>query len=103
MDSHPGGIVRRLVGCLLALAALLGLSLSAPQPASADVIGSGASLACEYGGVGAVNDVVDAITGQDHSACATPSARPCPRKSTRRGKPCGTPSSGTSSTRLRTW
>ncbi|MFC7885295.1 hypothetical protein ACFUVV_25965 [Streptomyces sp. NPDC057376] len=38
MDSHPGGVVirRRLAALLLALVAVLGLSVSVPQPARAD-------------------------------------------------------------------
>ncbi|MDH6545547.1 hypothetical protein [Streptomyces sp. SPB4] len=53
MDGDPGGIVmRRFAALLLALSALLGVSVSAPQPAAAadgGLISSGVRLYCEMG------------------------------------------------------
>ncbi|MEU5163914.1 hypothetical protein AB0G74_30460 [Streptomyces sp. NPDC020875] len=49
MDGDPGGVVmRRLMGLLLALVAVAGLSVSAAEPAEADggIIGGGIELTC---------------------------------------------------------
>jgi hypothetical protein len=49
VDGHPGGIVivRRLAALLLALVAVLGVSVSAPQPARADgPISNGVEIIC---------------------------------------------------------
>ncbi|MGW3200036.1 hypothetical protein ACWDBD_36825 [Streptomyces sp. NPDC001118] len=51
--------MRRLVSCLLALVAFVGLSLTAPQPAAADgIAGGGAKIACELTGAGVLDKTV---------------------------------------------
>ncbi|MET8855550.1 hypothetical protein [Streptomyces sp. NPDC004579] len=51
--------MKRIAAVILALVAVLGLSLRAPQPAAADgVIGGGAKIVCQAGGAGVLGDLM---------------------------------------------
>lgn len=77
MDGHPGGVVRRrLAALLLALVAVFGVSVSAPQPAAADPVGKGVRVVCQAvtsGAMGVILGPVGGIAGAFGSgpACKT--------------------------------
>ncbi|WP_146075747.1 hypothetical protein [Streptomyces sp. Ru62] len=58
--------MRRLAGLLIALIAVLGLTLTGAQSAVADgPIAGGADIACEIAGGGVIGDVIGSVTGGD--------------------------------------
>ncbi|MFI9186845.1 hypothetical protein ACIGXG_32020 [Streptomyces goshikiensis] len=64
MDSHPGGVVRRrFAALLLALIAVLGVSVSAPQPAAANPPGTGVKILCQAVSSGTMGVLLGPVGG----------------------------------------